>query len=500
MELKKKGDLVYTLIKTLTNKERLQFKKFLTFEYEKPEKYIKMADVIYEFCDDWIHSDAFPENLFKEKCDADILKSFSKNKLKLKQSIINYKSYLVSSNNELNPVKNYSYFVKKLALNFQILLPAKLDELVTENMEELATESFDVDMYDLNNFILVKSFMHVSYSSFDKEVALEKIISLQSKLETNKKIFDNYAALEFYISLFHKLTDEPLENVEKYKNEIDGLENLKIDFSNITNVISYYQAKEYLYVYLNDKKKRLETNLDYIAFFEKQSNLSVRDQFYLCGVKSNTAIAANENNDPLLSKRLLKELEIFLAENETFAPGHIQMFTLENLSGKIMHNIYFEKNSNIILDAISAMENATSDKNVILRGGLQEEINLSYVYSYFIIKDYKSCYELIDSMYKNEDLNSLTLACYLIAQFHLFDLDFLNYSFRNLLRIIKNKNSYSKIEIKKIAKIMSLLKKLKVSNNKLERNEVSELILSFKDDFYLFVHQRIADEFVKVVK
>lgn len=491
MKLKKQGNITFALINSLSSSELSQFKKFVQFEFVKASPYLKMLSFIEKYADFDYQENIFPEDKLIKSCGDEVAKKYTKLKHQLKQSIERFIGYLALKNEPKSNIKHIPYFLVKTLVNYNSLYRLNLLEDVDSKFEEIAKEASYNGYFDLSSHIYSTVMHNIPFAYKDKLKSIERAKEIKKSMMLAEQNQIDRSEVRFYNSVFFNAVNH-LSNIQK---EIKDFDNLELNLSETSVGRSYYYTKSNLAFISKDYRKVIESNIKIIELLDSKEDLPDIVYHHYFSARTNASQAAMFIGEKDLALKLLEEAGEFLKKTDKLKPYVLKEFNFSLLRGKLMYNTKFEENLDKLKSSISSIENAINSEEVILNPFQQNEISDVLLLLNYIAGDYEKSYD-IGYQKDNNKLSNFALICYILSLYHLFDLDFLKTTYRNIERIILENDNYTKFEKKNFKVILSKLKRLKVFGKEDENLllEIVDLIHSFEDNF-AHIEQRISNSF-----
>lgn len=496
MELKKNGDLVYASIKMFSSQELTQFKRFLKFEYNKPAPFLKITNLASKLAIEWSFGESFPEKKLKQNCDEDIVKNFVKYKYKLKQSVENYVNYLGTSE-QSKSTSIHCFFRKAFFINYHYFYKLGLYHIAHQEMENLAKEAFEVGHYDFSD-VLYRNLNHFSTYAFANALdAIEENKRIYAILLERNATVNYHTEIIFYLQLFFNATNLYIKDLDVINEEILAFEKIeKKDFQPIIT-LNHLLAEAFLSTSKNDFHRDLEINMEIVEFYKIHKDLPPSIKRHNFSVIYNASLAARRLKNEELSKKFLDEAAIFLEETTDLEIKFRKHYYYFLLGGRLDHNIFFESDTSLLLNSLNKIKEAMENGEIKLsKVQVWNKISCDTM-CYYLAEKFETSYEISHLHCTEDNFDLMTFVCHILTQYHLFDADFLSYSYRNSVRHIETKKKYSDKDIAELKTIMSLLKKAKVKKDEKLKKDIEASILKFRNDGFFFIHERIAEVFIK---
>lgn len=498
MELKKQGNFVFALISSLSSSELKQFKRFLKFEFTKASPYLKMVTFIEKYQDFDYVNDVFPEDLLLKKCGSEIEKNYAKLKFQLKQSVERFVGYLALKEVPKYDLKDFMYFIVKILLTYQAAFKLRLEKEVDVKLEMIAKDAIKNGYYAIaiQLYFVLSFFVNPIYSN--KKMAIKRARQLRQYVTEciANLIYDNN--LKFYNSIFSYIGN----NVQLVKKDIKEFLKLTVNTPMISLKINHLIIRTKVFEILKDYQSILDTNLEIIEILK---NHSKEIEFYTIpqfGVLSNAFKAAMHLNKEETAMGIIEDAEKFyttvsVAQYKKMPLMKQNDFTIL-ISLKLEYNLKFTFEKLELKSTLNSLENYVETDELSI-SPLNESyfFNKKIVYNY-LIENYTSSYDIAYENILSKKLDVFSILCYVISIYKLFNIDFVEATYRNLKRTILKDTKIDEDELLLLNTIMLKLKKHKTTNDKRDKIliEIKELILSLKDD-YLFLNKRIANAFLK---
>lgn len=495
MKLKKKGDLIYAYIKMFSSKELTQLKGFLKFEHANPSPYLDIVNLALEFTSGWNFKDSFPEKELKEKCEKNVLKNFAKHKHALKQSIENFVSYLgITDQSEIKA--NFYFYKRAFLINYHYYYKLGLYGLGYEEMENIAKEAFELGHFDFSEILYRNMNFFTSYAFSDPLDAIAENKRIREIYLNNKGSVDYHTDIIHYLQLFYNAANLTEDSIEIIKEDIKAFEKISRDDSKVVIALNHLLAEVFVSTATNDFQRDLDSNLKIVDFFNKH-----KDKIPIGIMKNkfsaifNASLAARKLLNEEVSNEMLEEARLFLENNLDLDAKTRKRFYFFLLSGRVDHSICFEKDSTIILKNQYAIDEAIANNEVELTSMQEWSRRFSSILCFYITENFESSYELSYKYYTEYNFPLTSIICHILSQYHLFDADFLTYSYRNIARHLDTKAECSKEERSLLKKLMNLLKKGKVTKEEVIKVQILEIIEQLKNRTYILGHKCVAKVF-----
>lgn len=497
MELKKQGNFVFALISSLNTSEVKQFKRFLNFEFTKPEPYLKIVSFIEKQKDFDYEKEVFPEDLLLKNCGPDIEKKYSKLKHQLKHSLERFIAYLTVKEEQNNEIKYLTYFQVKSIIVYKSLIRLQLLKDLDVKMEALAIEAKENGYFDLSSHFYSTTIHNVNYSHKNKNESIKRTKELQESIIQVEKNQSMRSRIRFYNTIFFN----SFNHLESIKKDIADFE--KIDIRNLKPQvkISYYATNSNLTAIRQDYQSWYETNLEIINLVKNNKDLPLIYNHYKFSSRFNAFQAALLLGKKDVSFNLLEEVDTLINDTDKLFHTTLKEKGYDLLKSKLLFILKFEKNKDIIISKINEIECAIENKTVILNLFQKSQLENALLILHYITEENSKSYDIGYKNIANNKLSVHSFICFLLVQYHQFDIDFLESSFRNILRTNLDNLSYSKVEVNGIKTIMSNLKKLKTAQGHKQKivQEICDEINNFEDKF-LQLEKRIVFTFSKSFK
>lgn len=458
-----------------------------------------MLDNIIKITAEWKINETFPEDKLKKKCGKEITKKYTHYKHLLKKNVFNFNKYLLISKKDNENIKNISYFLKELSLSSSVYLRFGFYQKLYSRLKELANEAYVSEFFALSVHLYNSLYYYTGMAFPTTEEAINEQKFIKNKIIEIEKVSEECSKTNFYKSYFFLSTSLPKAQKDLITEEIETFKSFKpVFYSNISK-IDYHLAEVHLSVFTKDYKSNLKANMDLIDFLEKNTNTPptlARHNFTARFNAFHTALHLNNNS---LAKSLLEDANNFIQTTNILSDNFKKHFFGFYLNGKITFNNYVEGNvENLTIDAFR-MQEAIKNKEVYISPDHLFYLTGDIVFSFFLSNNYSLCYDTVNNISSKKVLPPLVLICYIISQYHLFQFEFLENSYRAIRRNQLLEENYSKEEISSIKKIQSRLIKLSTTKDKKYVQEIYQLILTIKNPFYLNINKRIAHTFKKQV-
>lgn len=492
MKLKKQSDILYAIIKRQPVSELKQFKRFINFEHQKPKQYLSFLDQIIKLVADWDINENFPEDKLKQKCSDDVIKKFTIYKFKLKKSIFNFNQYLVVSTDHDKDFRRMAYFLQEMTLSFSVYARFGFFDFFYNRIDFLAEQAFDDGKFALSNNLYNSMYYFIDLVFPAYKETLQEERRIKKKIDLIYQKMADFNETIFYQRLLFNASENDAKDL--IQNEIENFQLLNEGLSSDVANINRSLAETHLSNLLKDDNAHISANEKIINFLDKNpdvSNLLKRHNFT---ARINAFHSALHIDDEKLAIKLLEDSNTFLQKK--MLPFNLtEEFYFHYLNGKITYNNYYEKDAAIMLSDVNKLKETI--ENAVSKHYLGISLTSNYIYAYYISEHFDLAYETSNSNYKTENYSAIVLICHILSQYHIFDFDFLTYSYRSISRNLSTNETYSEQEIATIKKILNLLLKLKSKKDIALKNEIATLILLLKDGFYKKIQERIADVFIK---
>ena len=497
MNVSKKTDLIYAIIKSL-DKERLIFVgRFVAFAHPKSKQMEKFLTTVVKMGKKWNPEEAFDEDALKAQIDDESFSlNFSNNKSKLKQTVMDGLRLYLSQNPQgpKHVIDVHNGMLDVILLRLLGFDAASLSEIETIEKRAKAEEM----TYMLPHILNYKKVRLGSIPTRDEATYRQLEENYLSTLSTARLIENNTVFGNFHLMVLHYI--EMKDKRADYANELKEKYLIVPDqsaprYSYQANVDYYLSLSLYYFHISKTYEDVVRVNLEFADFMKQHQSSHQYDQYQFAINLQITSAYLALGNAANSARHLviISELPILKRQDLVGWDSYLRYLRL-----KLEHSRSFDTEPAKIAGDTKALHTHFRQMYVDRIHHLTYRIYLpALAEGYFLGGEYEMCYDLIYD--KKVDKNLFTAEIVLIYTyciFILFDATFFDRHFQNLKRSWKALEMDNAENKDITAEILKLLAQVKQHQSILSRTELQNKfsvieghILKIEPDYAMLPHK-----------